>query len=317
MASQDLFMGYASDPAAGIKTSGSMRNVTLLLSGLGLAVLIFSCGSLESRTNQFTARRVMVGTLLATPEVSFNPLSLFSPDGGFPADGGFGADAGTVTLGPQTVAFMYFGQRTRQSLDTPPDPISTAVSYLDISGGSSIDMPSKGSGTYLQSSAEKPALEYRSAGTYEFRASFEGQAYVGEVQDTPLLERIAAFHPPSGYVAHSTGEAFTFNRPPPPEGIERPMGFVTVIPLGEDGSPGAPTYTNVPTTPLEFLQLIALPASWKATLITVPGSAFAQPKSTYVVVFQAAKVGGAKSENLFIGSAILAGTADFAIVRTR
>lgn len=284
--------------------------------GIGLAAVVLSCG-IESRTNQFTAQKVMVATLLATPEVSFNPVTLFGLDGGsVPRDAGMDPDAGTITVGPQAIAFMYFGQRSRQSLDTPPDPIPNAVSWVILRDGGTVDMPSKNDGTYLQTSSDKPTLRYESGGTYQFSASTGGQAYIGEVEGAPLLERIDVFHPSAGYVSHASGSAFTFTRPPPPAGIERPMGFVTVLPL-EGGAPGSPTYTNIPTTPLEFLKLVALPSAWKGNTVTVPGTAFPSAQQTYLVIFQAAKLGAAKTDNLFIGSAILAGTADFAIVRTR
>ena len=44
---------------------------------------------------------------------------------------------------------------------------------------------------------------------------------------------------------------------------------------------------------------------------------FPDPDMNYIVVFQSAKLGGPKSDNLFSGSAILAGTADVAIIKTR
>lgn len=288
----------------------------ILVVGIGLSAVILSCG-LEGRTNQFTAEKVMVATLLATPEVSFNPVALFGFDGGsVPRDAGMDPDAGTATVGPQAIAFMYFGQRSHQSLDMPPAPITKANSWVVLRDGGIVALESRNDGTYLETTDGKPALRYESGGTYQFSASFDGQGYLGEVQDAPLLERIDVFHPSTGYISHPSGGAFTFTRPPPPAGIERPMGFVTVLPL-EGGAPGSPTYTNIPTTPLEFLKLVALPSAWKGNTVTVPGTAFPSAQQTYLVVFQAAKLGAAKTDNLFIGSAILAGTADFAIVRTR
>jgi hypothetical protein len=127
-------------------------------------------------------------------------------------------------------------------------------------------------------------------------------------------------HPAEGYVRHTANQGLTLQRPAVPAGKERTLGFVTVYPLGNDGSKGQPTYTNVPKEPLEFLEIVALPNeanAWKKSSITLPGSAFPQPGSNYLVVFQTAKTGGAESDNLFIGSALLVGTADVGMVHTQ
>ena len=80
---------------------------------------------------------------------------------------------------------------------------------------------------------------------------------------------------------------------------------------------GQPTYSNVPTSPLAFLSLVASPASFRTEQVTVPGTAFPAAASTYLVTFQAVRMGGAQSDNLFVGSALLAGTADVGVVRTQ
>jgi hypothetical protein len=51
-------------------------------------------------------------------------------------------------------------------------------------------------------------------------------------------------------------------------------------------------------------------------VVTIPATAFPDKDHNYVIVFQSAKLGGPKSTNLFSGSAILAGTADIAVVKT-
>ena len=82
------------------------------------------------------------------------------------------------------------------------------------------------------------------------------------------------------------------------------------------GDKAEPTYSNVPAAPVQFLKLSAPPSEWKKTEVVLPGSAFPLAEQTYVVVFQAVKTGGPKSDNLFTGSALLAGTADVGVVRT-
>ena len=43
---------------------------------------------------------------------------------------------------------------------------------------------------------------------------------------------------------------------------------------------------------------------------------FPEPDRNYVILLQSAKLGGASSENLFIGSAVIAGVADVGVVKT-
>ena len=88
--------------------------------------------------------------------------------------------------------------------------------------------------------------------------------------------------------------------------------------ISRDGKQGDPTYTNVPKTPVEFLKLVVAPGKpWQETQVTIPGSAFPDKEKNYVILLQSAKLGGPVGENLFTGSAIIAGTADVGIVKTR
>jgi len=274
---------------------------------LVVAVLLVGLGCLGAQ--QLLAERVMVASLLATPEV-FISATAAAPDAGLPADAGF-------TVPGQTIAFVYFGERDRNALDTPPTPISDAVVTLRRDGAAELTLEPQGEGQYQLNTTDNPALTYASGATYEFRATSDGEVYTAEVVEVPLQETIAAFHPPAGYVALPAGTAFEFDRPEPPSNVERPLGFITVLPLSQSGNPGQPTYTNIPDEPLEFLRLVARPADWKRTHLVVPGTAFPDGDSEYLVVFQSAKLGGAKSDNLFLGSAIVAGTADVAVVHTQ
>jgi hypothetical protein len=140
---------------------------------------------------------------------------------------------------------------------------------------------------------------------------------VGEVENAPVKETVSAFHPPEGFVRIDSKTALAFDRAAVPEGQDRTLGFVTVVPLSADGSQGEPTYTNVPKTPVQFLQLVGLPGPYREARVTIPGTAFPEGNKTYLVIFQAVRLGGAESDNLFIGSALLAGTAEVGVIRTR
>lgn len=300
-----------------------MRSLRFVLPALLAAAMLPVACDLSKTADQLSADRVMIGTLLSTPPVEVRP-SFLNPDGGFfdggatvNDGGGFGVDGGVgFTVPGQTVAFVFFGAKTSQSLDSPPEPIDSAEVSLRPAGGTVVQLENDGSGNYSKSSSDDESFTYESGKTYDFIAVHEGQEYVGRVEDAPPLEQIAEFHPDDGFVSHPANTAFTFTRPPAPTDRERDLGFVTVFPISSDGEKGEPTFTNIPNEPLEFLELIALPANYKTDTVTLPASAFPEADSTYLVVFQAMKTGGPESNNLFSGSALLAGSADVGIFRT-
>jgi hypothetical protein len=271
------------------------------------ALLAAACG-LDNTINQLQSHTEMVGTLLAVPPVSFNPTSFI--DGGVPIDGG------TVTIPGGTGAVVYLGTITSLTLSTPPTPITDAQVNLTANGGSPISLPGDAGGTYSQTSVQNSQLQYQSGATYDFNATEGGNTYVGEVSQAPQVESIPAFHPPQGYISAPANQAFTFNRPAPASGGYN-VGFVSVFPVDNSGNQGSLTYTNAPQTPLDFLKLVAAPGQWEQPSVTVPGTAFPNSQTTYAIVFESVKNGGPKSNNLFTGSALLAGSADVGILRTQ
>lgn len=278
-----------------------MRNRLLLLTLLGLA------GCLGAR--QLLAETVMVATLLGTPDVTVGGLALAS-------DGGTASDAG-VTIQGATIAFVYLGQREQGALDQPPVGIRGASVTVEASGGAAIRIPEEADGRYQRTSAQDPALRYRAGSDYQFQATQGGATYTGSVDDAPAPETIPELHPAGGFVLLDAGRGLTLTRPPAPAGRERPLGFVTVFQLRQSGALGDVTYTNLPDSPLEVLQLVARPSNWRRTQVEIPGTAFPSAGSNYLVAFTAAKLGRPTSANLFVGSAILAGVADVGVIRTR
>ncbi|MFZ5472004.1 MAG: hypothetical protein ACOZIN_21455 [Myxococcota bacterium] len=297
-----------------------MRKTLFLTAVCALLAWPLAC-DLQKTSNQLRSPHVMVATLLATPPVDVDPLAFSGFDAGSFDGGGLDAgatfDGGVLSIPSHTGAFVFFGMRTSESLDTPPQPLSNATASVLPAGGTAVTLNNDGSGNYSKTSVEDSSFRYSEGANYEFRVVHEGETYVGEVEAVPPLERIGALHPPKGYIEQPVNTSFTFVRPDPPPGKERNLGFVTVVPLGENGERGEPTYSNVPQTPLDFLKLIALPSDWKKTSVTLPGTAFPALDRTYLIVFQSVKSGGPKSDNLFTGSAILAGTADVGVVRTK
>ncbi len=291
-----------------------------------LALCCVTACDLGKTTSQLTAKTVAVATILATPAVTVTASAVAIPDASIPSfDGGlpFGFDGGGAlgdagyTVPPQTVAYLFFGQRQGDSVDVAPVGILAAKVTLTEVGGKSWPLSETGNGNY-QLAGEDAGFVYKSTSTYDFTIEEGGGTYVAEVDNVPAQERITQFHPAGGgAISLKATQPFSFTRPEPASGADLNLGFVTVFPLNRDGSKLAPSYTNVPMTPLEFLKLVLAPQEWKSTAVTIPGTAFPSGNANYVIVLQSVKLGGPKSSNLFSGSAILAGTADLGIVKTQ
>lgn len=280
-------------------------------------------------SKQAQAKTVAVSTILSTPPVSIraeaiagNGFDASIPefdaggfDAGFLNDAGvlFLADAGIV-LPAQNLAFVFFGTRNGDGFTTAPTGIEGATATLTQVSGPTFTLDDQGKGTYALSL--DAGFVYVDDATYQFTFVAKSTTYVAEVKNVPPREDIAEFHPAAGYIDLAAGEEFSFIRPDPPADRDRNYGFVNVFPVSQNGQ-GQPTYTNIPMTALDFLKLVAFPKDWTSTRVTIPGSAFPDPDSNYLIVLQSAKLGGPKSDNLFAGSAILAGTAEIAIVKTR
>ena len=272
----------------------------------------------------------MVSTLLATPPIDVKlgaiaGLDANFPDASFLLDAGFTFDAGVMiadgglgyTVPAQTAALVFFGTRVGEGLDAPPEGQAGATITVQPVGGTAVVLKDQGGGNYVANSSENAMLKYEEGKKYNFTAQINGETFVAELEKSPAMERINAFHPTAGYIDIAKNTPITFTRPDPATGQGRNLGFVVVFPISRNGQQGTTTYTNVPVTPLGFLKLALLPDEWKTTVVTIPGSAFPDAEKNYVILFQTATLGGPKSENLFSGSAIIAGTADVGVVKTR
>lgn len=282
----------------------------VLLSAAAFCLLAPLACDLGKTVNQISAETVMVGTLLSTPDVDISPEATAGLDGGFSSDGG----VSNVTIPGQTVAALFLG--TRNGENSAPQGLTGATTTLQINNTQPVPLTSDGAGAYSRSSNGDENLKYQSGATYTFVAERQGERFEGRVENAPALEKIDVLHPQGGIVRIDANTALSFDRKDPQGDQDRTLGFVTVVPVSDSGQQGEPTYTNVPKSPIDFIKLVALPTDWKQKRVTIPGSAFPQPRQTYLVIFQAVRTGGPESENLFVGSALLAGTADVGVVRT-
>ncbi|MBZ4415613.1 hypothetical protein [Myxococcus sp. RHSTA-1-4] len=285
----------------------------LLSAALAASSLAPLACDLEKAGNQLAAEHVMVGTLLSTPQVDVSASALAGYDAG--TFGGPDGGADVISLPAQTAAVVFFG--TRSGENSQPSGVAGATVTLQPLSGQATSLTEDGSGSYSRTSVGDEELVYQSGATYQFIAAQGGTRYVGQVDDAPVKEAITAFHPPEGFLRIDARTALTFDRVAVPDGQDRTLGFVTVVPLSADGEKGEPTYSNMPQTPIQFLQLVGLPGPYREARVTIPGEAFPQSNQTYLIIFQAVRMGGAESDNLFLGSALLAGTAEVGVVRTR
>lgn len=306
-----------------------------LLFAATLSSLAFStaCDFFNKTSSQVQSRKVIVGTVLHTPPINVAPeavagLDASFPffDGGFPADSGFTFDAGllgdgglSITIPAQTAVFAYFGTRNGEGLSQEaPTAIAGATMTIQQKGSTALTLKDLGSGTFQLTSTEDANLTYVTKGDYLFSATAEGQTFVGIVEAVPEQEKIAAFRPNGkSFIDQEANTPFTFARPDPPNGQERQLAFVVVVPIDREGKQGEPTYSNVPKTPLEYLKLAVAPSDWKTTTVTIKAEAFPEKDKNYLILLQSAKLGRPETDNLFIGSAMIAGTADVGVVKTR
>ncbi|WP_233166331.1 hypothetical protein [Archangium sp. Cb G35] len=285
----------------------------ILLSAAVTALLLVP---LACNFDQLLAEKVMVGTLLSTPDVDVSLVAMAGGDAGTLPDGGIPPGEERITIPGQTAAFVFLA--TRNGEQGTPEPITDATVRIEVQNGGTIALENNASGTYGLTSAfgDESGVKYVNGATYNFVAVHGGNSHVGQVKDAPALERIETLHPTGGYVRHMASQSLSLTRPPVAGGKARTLGFVTVFPLGDGGAKGQPTYTNMPKEPLDFLQLVTATGEWQKDTLSIPGSAFPQKDSNYLVVFQTAQLGGAQSDNLFTGSTLLVGTADIGLVHT-
>jgi hypothetical protein len=308
-----------------------------LVAVVGVAgAMLASCDAFNHASARAAAPHVMVATVLHTPEIDI-PLAAIAGldasfpmfdggipdfDGGFPFDGGFTFDAGGfnfsldggITIPAQTALLAFFGTHT--DLNSAPTGEPGALLTAGTSS-TTWALKDQGGGTYTLTSVDDATLQYTPHVTWTFAADAGGVTFSGGVDDAPGSEHIFQLHPDAGYIELAAGTDYVLTRPDPPEGQTRDLGFVTVFPVDQQGRQLEPTYTDVPKTPLEFLKLAAAPSSWQTTIITIPGkTAFPNAQENYVILLQTAKLGLGGTDNLFLGSPIIAGAADVGVVKT-
>ena len=298
-----------------------MRLNRWVIVGLALAA-VSACDLIQ----QATANHVLLGTVLTTPTIEIKGNALVLPpvdfDASFPADSGFSFDAGTflndagLSIPPQSVAYIFFGTIPGPSSIEAPMGVSGAQATVGVAGGAQVAVNDVGSGAYLLIGNDG-GVGYVEGAKYQLNIKSGGALYTCSVDKAPGVEKIPELHPSAGYLDLARNTAVVLNRPDLPGGGELNLGFIAVFGVDVfNGKDTKPTWTNLPQTPLELLQLVAAPIPWRQKSFTIPGSAFPEAGKNYVIVFQSAKMGGPDTPNLSVLSLAAAGTADLGIVKT-
>lgn len=318
-----------------------MNQKTLIVRSLvalgALAIpVLYACGLAQS----VQSTKVLAATVIATPEYDLAKL-ITIPDGGFKIgdasfsfdgslsfdgsipfpDGGlkigdasipFFGDGGFTTKNPpQTIAQVFIGERDASDLKKPPVGIAGAKVTLTIAGGAPFELKEKEKGVYLLTTVENSALQYVADKELVYTVDVKGEKLTAKVIG-PKKEDIEQFKVLGGApLPHEAGKELKLTR-----ASAENIGLTSVFPISSSAEQGKPTYTDAPTKPEDLIDLVANPDKWKQKTITIPGSAFPQAGTKYLVNVTAVKK-GTTSDNLFLGSVFVAGIADLALVQTK
>lgn len=260
--------------------------------GLTVVLGLLACAQVQQDVNQAQASNVAAVTLLTTPAI---PL----------LDGG--------SLPPASGLSVFFGNLPNINSLSAPTPIEGAQVNVDDSQGLSTSCSPQGNGVYLATSVGG-SLTYDPGAAYTFTIVSGGSTYVAN-GNAPTPEDVPAFDSTSPnaqglpvFARQAAGTDFVLTRNSPTGG-KLNVAFVAVNSLGPDGSADAkPTWTNLPQTPLGLLQLVVDDNPWRQATVDIPGSAF-PAAGLYLVSLTAVEEGGPSSNDLFLGSPVLIGSA--------
>jgi hypothetical protein len=183
-------------------------------------------------------------------------------------------------------------------------------------GDKSFTLADQGNGAYGLTSQDDAAFLYEDAARIELTVLSAGTTYTASVV-APGKEEIAQFAVVDPWpLQHSANADLGLTRSSTDD-----VAFTTVVEADRNTSftdvgsiPS--TYTDVPTTALDLLDLVANDSLWKRKVITLPGRAFPHPDTYYAVLVTTVKR-GETSTNLFAASALLVGKAEVGVVKTR
>jgi hypothetical protein len=265
-------------------------------------VLVLSTSACDL-INSAQANKALAATVVATPALDLAPLGV------------------PFTVPPQTVAQVFFGQR-----DADPTKQPTAITGAAVTlafDGKTFTLKDQGSGNYGLSTLEDATFVYvpsTATKTVHYKLSITSDGagpFTAEVDGPPkdAIEQFTVLAGAPWPLTANTEVKLTRSN------IDDPA-FVAVIPASSilAGNKN-PSYTDMPGTVLDLLDLIANDAPWHQKVITIPatdatrGTAFPSA-GVYALTVSSVKK-GTTSQNLFTASAFLVGMADVALVQVK
>ena len=287
-----------------------------LLAALPLAVLgVWGCNLVDS----VQADKVLAGTVIATPETD---LKFLLPDASYalPFDSGVPIplpDGGlpiSTKVPAQTVAAIFFGQRA-PDYTSQPKGIAGASVTMSIDG-KTFTLADQGAGAYGLTSQDDATFLYKDDADVKLTVVSAGTTYTASVKAPPkeVISQFAAVEPWPLEQPANTSLQLT-------RSDTDNVAFTTVIEVNQntkltDLNSIPATFTDVPSTALDLLDLVANDSQWKRKVVTLPAKSFPTASSYYAVLITAVKR-GETSTNLFTASALLVGKADLGVVKTK
>ncbi len=270
---------------------------------VALAFVALGCSLLQSAQ----ASRVLAASLLATPEYDFTQAVLSLDAGIAVPDGGF------LKVSGQTVVQAFFGDAPTSSTSQPKGITGATVSLAYA--GKSLALPDIGGGNYLLKSVDAPSLTYASGADYKLTITSSSQTYTATVTaPTSDDSTIETFHilPSQPPIEIAAGQDLELTR----KSTDR-VAFTTVLAIDLSTGSAAQTYSDLPESSVNLLDLILNDAKWRQKVITLPGATAFPRANTYYLVTVTAVDTGSTSSNLFTTSVFLAGTPDLGLVKTK
>ena len=271
-----------------------------LVAGVGL----WGCNLVK----QAQSNQIMEAQLLATPPES----------------------VGGQTVDSKVVANVFLGTRDPAHLTAAPAPTTGAQVHVEFNG-TQVPLAESGDGNYTATDG----IAYQAGTTYRFVAVVDGETFAENVV-APEPETIAEFHqgvfaPDAGFSVYpdggtsfdggfpflevNAGEDLTLNR----ENFDPAnanIALTVVTPVDDDGV-GDPTFTAPSLDAQGVINLLLNASKYKQPTVTIDGSK-AWPTcqdSGFLITVTGLKTGSVEGTNLFLGSTVLAGSADAAPAR--
>ena len=216
---------------------------------------------------------------------------------------------------------VFFGSRAAGDTASAPTGLPGATVSVSDSAGLATTCQDQGNGEYTATTLDG-GLRYDATATYTFTLVLDGGTYVagGTAPPPEVVPAFQAALPTDGGLPSvatiPVDQAYTLQRAPPPAGQSLPVALVTVNAITGGHPSATPTWTNAPQTPLAMFQLVVDDSAYRAPTIAIPGSAF-PTAGEYLVTLTAVAEGGPKSQNLFLGSAVLIGSGSAGVFAAR